>query len=277
MKTVNVKRFPAAGRFMAGALSAWMVFCCAGPGRAAETGRIEDLVRQWVMLRKELSGVENEWKEQKPLLEDELKLLKKRQEQLKQEIEKQKSTRTGFKDTLKKSRQEKQRYVSALQKLEKPLENARSHLTGLRRPLPLFMQDSLVQNFDGIRREKAGEKNIDEQAGLLQGLFSLYRKLEALNGDVHAKKVVMEDPDGKKREMDVLFLGTAFGFAVSADDSTAASGQLASGGMKWTWAPEHAHAIRSAWKIYHKEDTARFVSLPVTFAGPKEQDNEDNN
>jgi hypothetical protein len=229
---------------------------------APADGTLEELVRQWLGLRKEIGSARNEWKEQKALLEEELLMLERQGEQLGQEVAAERRNLEKAEDERNGAVAERDGHRALLDRWAPSLARAEEHLRSMQKAVPSFMGRGLLDAFRGIQ---SGEGN-DAPALLAQRLhdvFNLYSQLEQLNSAVHADKVILRDGDGREREMDVLFSGLAIGFAVSRDNRAAAFGRLTPEGVIWEWDARLAEPVRHAWACFHKERNAVFVELPL--------------
>jgi hypothetical protein len=231
--------------------------------RASEAQRLEELVRQWVTLRREVIQVDKRWEEQRTLLEGELRLLKRRKERLQQKIEQQRTKNAKLSAHNTAAVAEREKYQAVLNRMSQPLAQAEAHLRSWRERLPAFMYLPLAKSFEKLTSTVTDESAATQQGERLQRVFGLYSKLEQLNAGIHAEKLIVPGPGKKEREMDALFFGLAAGFAVATDNTDAAVGRISSAGVTWEWKPELADALRTAWQRYHKEKPPGFVRLPM--------------
>jgi hypothetical protein len=229
---------------------------------ALDIDAFEKKVRQWLDLRQELGRVKNEWQEQKELLTDELRMLERQKEGLAKVVETDRNRVQDLEKALDEGRREKDAYASALEKLHPCLLRAENSLKPWQRRLPFFMLQPLAETFKKLP-ESGAPKTPSDLAQRIRTVISLYSQLEQLNCSIHAEKLIIRDPEGNEREMDVVFLGMAIGFAVSPDNALAAVGHVTAEGVIWNWDPGLAGAVRHAWSCYQKEKPAAFVDLPV--------------
>ncbi|MCK4591106.1 MAG: DUF3450 family protein, partial [Candidatus Latescibacteria bacterium] len=116
----------------------------------------------------------------------------------------------------------------------------------------------LRKAFDQL--QKAPEQSVTRR---LQVVLSLYGEIERLQYGVHVVKEVLQTSPGRSREMDVIYLGLAQGFAVSVDNQMAGIGRPTANDWRWEWRPEIAAEVRKAIAFYRHEKTADFVHLPL--------------
>lgn len=98
----------------------------------------------------------------------------------------------------------------------------------------------------------------------LQLVVALHGQIDALQHKVHVcKEVLPTDAAGGAREVDVVYIGLARGFAVSPDDAWSAIGTPAAGGWKWQAAIAIAPEVRRAVRMAAGEHAVSFVNLPL--------------
>ena len=68
-------------------------------------------------------------------------------------------------------------------------------------------------------------------------------------------------PGQAQRDMDVLYLGLARGYAVSSDDEHALIGTPGPAGWSWRSAPDEAKRIRQAIRLANDNAEIRLVTL----------------
>jgi hypothetical protein len=239
-----------------------------GGGRlaAAEPGpgvdAVQNLVRDWLALRREITRAAGDWEAQKRLLRDEIHLLDQRKEALRQELAARREDEGTKRKELAGAQEETAAARANLERLLGPLTEAEAHLRAWCRGLP----DALAVHVRSAAAGLPGESRGTDLAGIgerVQLVFGLYSQLEKLDRGVHDGRMVLTAPDGRRVEMDVLFLGLAMGYAVSPDGRRAAVGRPGGEGWSWEWRPELAASIAKALAIHRKQEPAAFLALPV--------------
>jgi hypothetical protein len=199
------------------------------------------------------------WEEQRAQLEQERVLLLKAKETLEQEIatagEEQRSAETERARLL----AHKEGLEESLNACLPALRRAETDLKGWRNLWPSsLLTPPLRKAFDQL--QKAPEQSVTRR---LQVILSLYGEIERLQYGVHVVKEVLKTDSSRSREMDVIYLGLAQGFAVSVDNQMAGIGRPTANDWKWEWRPEIAAEVRKAIAFYRHEKTADFVHLPL--------------
>jgi len=223
------------------------------------TQTLEELVAKWIDLRRELTEEKESWNEQKAQLEQEQALLLKEKETLEKEIAATReellfteAERTQMLERKKLLKEALDSCLPALREAEKDLREWQTLL-----PAPLVTQP-LRKAFDQL--QNASEQSVTQR---LQVILSLYGEIERLQYGIHVVKEVLKTDSGRSREMDVIYLGLAQGFAVSADNQITGIGRSTVNRWKWEWHPEIAAEVRKAIVFHRHEKTADFVHLPL--------------
>lgn len=229
---------------------------------AQDVDTLEQRVREWVLLRQEWSTANNEWKAQKELLDDELRMLTRKKEELAKSLADQQTKTTELEESFNTATDEKEKREAALDNLAQPLAQSESLLRSWKDKLPEFFLRYVAKGFDKLPSIEA-ESNEDQHAERLQLLFGLHGQLEQLNTVIHMERAILPDSTGQEREMEVIFFGMAQGFALSLDGTSAAVGRMTSKGLQWISRNDLAPSIKEALAFYKKEKPADFISLPL--------------
>ena len=110
---------------------------------------------------------------------------------------------------------------------------------------------------------------LDESESLLptsqlQIMVSALSEIESIQHSSHVVRELLTLEGGAgRREMDVVYLGLACGFAVSPDNSVAATGCPTSNGWKWTEDSAIATEVRKLVGIRQQKLPPSIVNLPV--------------
>ena len=245
-----------------GILAAAAILILGLAAAATEIDELRGLVREWLVLRRELNEAETAWKAQKTLLSDELRLLQEQKQRLTRELAAGTEAAETASAPLAAARAQKDELASSLSALLQPVRDAEDVLRTWRDKLPPGLLQSLGDVLAKLPAPDAAE-DVSNVADRLQAVLGLYTRIEQLNQEIHAGKTVLSLPDGRRLEMDTLFFGIAAGYAVSADGRHAAVGRPGSDGWHWQWDPALAQSVRHAIACYRRESPAAFVRLPL--------------
>ena len=221
---------------------------------------LEDLVRQLIGLQKEKVALENEWKEQKVMLQAETDLLLAEKGTLEKALGKQKREIEKVDSEVKELSVEKSHQNEKLASIEKTLTIYEKRLSTIFPQLPNFLQKKLKVSLNKLEQ---GKKPVAERLRLI---VALLEEIELFDKSIHIGHVVLTCPDGNERQMEVLYLGLGAAFTVtdsSIKTSFAAKGKLDKGGWKWDWDEKIGPEVQKAIAIYKKEKNAQLVKLPL--------------
>ncbi|MDI6774202.1 MAG: DUF3450 family protein [Verrucomicrobiota bacterium] len=228
----------------------------------------ESLVTEWARIRLQIADEKRDWNDKEAAWQTELELLRTEVQSLQKAI----NDLTQSQDAAQKSQAEflagKERMEAALAALPPILDRAEAHLRELARAIPR----SLLAPLDKPLREMPSTPAEGVRLPVsrrLQIVISLYTQIETLQHNVHIGKETLALAPNRSREMDVLYLGLARGFAVSSDDRTAAVGTPSSDGWKWTPNDAIGPAARRAIAVFNRERVAELVDLPLQSAPNK--------
>lgn len=232
---------------------------------------LEGLVGEWTDLRTAIATERREWTRQKGFLERETALLRKELFRLRSEKAELREVGSTAEEREAELSAERDGLRARLDAFRPVLDRAEA---GLRRSLAR-VPEPLVGKLDAAGRlpasaEAAEDLRVVDRA---QTLASLMTALEDLQGEIHLARRLLPVGGNRERQVEVLYLGMARGFAVSANDDWAAVGVPGENGWTWTPEPDLAARARAAVSVLEQREPARLVRLPLaveneTEAGP---------
>ncbi|MCF7855265.1 MAG: DUF3450 domain-containing protein [Candidatus Pacebacteria bacterium] len=232
------------------------------PAETPALDTLENLVRQWVELRREIADTRADWQSTKGALERRRELLLQQKRELEKTRRRQQDTIKERESELASLQLERQNLQGALQAMLPPISTAEKELSAIYTRLPAFLRAELRPAVERLR-PLTGETDALAVSERLQSVLSVFADIRKASNAVHSVTQVLEPPDAEKREMEILYLGVATGFAVSRDNILAAHGHPTQSGWTWSWQPELAMRIRRALDAYEKEGRAELVDLPL--------------
>jgi len=242
------------------ALGAWWA-AAAPPG----VDGIKSQVREWVTLRGEIGRVRGDWVEEEQLLVAEQRLLVRRADDLRGQLDESEREKADAVAAMGQAKADCMTADESLSGLLDAVRHAEAHMRSCRRRLPPLLQDQLTASFAALELSDAdGEPR--RVAERLQVVAALYAELQRLAKGVHTGKMLMTDAAGDTREMEVLFVGLTVGYAVSLDNTRAASGRPAARDWTWQWDAALAPAVRDALALARRDRAPALVTLPMRTA-----------
>lgn len=224
-------------------------------------GSLDALVGRWMGLRTTIAEEKNEWNLREKQWQNEINLLEKESDSLKKEIDAGDSFVTSVDKKLASTQSRKELTEKELTKLNSVLGLAESDLRKWEKRIPAGLRMKMGVSFDAIPRtvEDSDKMLITKRA---QTVVALYTQIESLQNQFHSIHETL-NVNGVRRQVDVLYVGLARAFAVSAGNDWAAVGVPTDDGWTWITRSEEAGRIRQAINILDHQDTIRLVSLPM--------------
>lgn len=205
-------------------------------------------VEQWVEVQDTLHRERVAWTEQQEsmkqgmrLLEREKALLEERIAEWEETADEQSADQVAMESRRNQQQQAIQRVASALDERQRDVER---------------MRDAFPDAFDAVGAEKS---TVTRLRALLGAATAIHRDQQSIR---YAREL-MAIPEAGRRQLEILYLGHAQAYAVSADDQYAAHGVWEHGAWRWTWAPDFAPGIREAIRVQQGELAPRWLYLPL--------------
>jgi len=136
-------------------------------------------------------------------------------------------------------------------------------LLALRRRLPPDLRRHLQDAFSRLERLTEAAPALTELPGILQTQLSVLTEIEQYDHGIHLAKEVLPNPDEQRREYDVMYLGLAVAYALSAGGDRAGMGVPTTAGWEWRWQDEWIPAVAQAMAVARKEQPAQLLRLPL--------------
>jgi len=248
---------------LAAGLVFFQVFPAAGE-TVSPVRTLEGLVGRWVDLRGQIAEEQRTWSAQSAQWRQEMELLRTEQDGL--------SATLARLETAGETRQERSadllerrnRLRMAMAEVDAVLKRMQPRLAALASPIPpALMSADLAAALQAAEHESEGTGGM---AARLQRMLGALKALETLQGGIHVTRVIVSLPASPRREMDVIFLGLACGFAVTTDDRLAAAGRPTPDGWRWEPLPAAAPAVRRMIQMANQDIAPALVTFPVGMA-----------
>lgn len=213
---------------------------------------LDALTGRWIALRGTLAEEKRDWRERKSVWEEEIELLEEESSALQKEIE-------AGREVLSSAEERREALLARSGKTESELEELDTVLSRVRLEvetlLPL-VPDSLRDRIPALQGD--GGRSRDAQR-----LTAALAAIESLHNQLHGTRELIE-MNGQARQVDVLYLGLARGFAVSPKNDWAAIGVPGEDGWIWSEGQVDPHSVRTLIEVYHQRETATLVPVPLT-------------
>jgi hypothetical protein len=225
---------------------------------------LEGLVQTLIELRSAKSSAVNNWQEQQSALQNEKRLLQNRRKTLQNELDRRKSELSTRQSELQGVQQNQASLNQTLTIQGRLVAAAETRLQSLLPQLPPPLATQLEPLLSGLTETPVTPQNFGSR---LKNTLETLALIEQYDRNLHHSRLLLADPSGEKREMDVLFVGLSHGYAVYPLQELGGIGRPGAAGWTWQWQADAAPAIRRALAIYRKERPAEFVQLPVLGKG----------
>jgi hypothetical protein len=236
------------------------------PGSAQDAdsdpvAEIDALTQQWTDLERQKDVLRADWRTQKPILEQQLRLLERENAELTALLE----TTAAQRDEVEQRRLELLTEQTELEAeaaaLEASLAQASLALHSLQRDLPPPLAEAWVDELARL------DNNVETSTERFRKLVELLGQLEDFEAKITLNEVVMTLADGREHVVKQVYLGLSHGWYVTADQSFAAAGKPGPDG--WLWTPvSDAAPIASIVGILEQRLDPAFVSIALELAAP---------
>ena len=220
------------------------------------TAEVEALTLQWTALERQRDALESGWRDEQPVLEQQLSLLERERRELSDFLEQTENAQ----DEVEERRIELLERQSMLEQqqssLERELQSAVVQVQTLYGQLPPPMAAAWDEHLSEL---KADFLTTSER---LQVLLEMLGHLDDFDRRLSLYEEVMALPDGQEHLVREVYLGLGYGWYVSTDGSYAGAGRAAPAGWQWQTSDE-AEAIGRVMAILERRQNPELTALPV--------------
>ena len=230
--------------------------------RAADPVReIDALTQQWTDLEHQKDLLRADWRTQKPVLEQQLRLLEREIAELTAFLE----TTAAQQDEVDRRRLEMLTEQTELEEeaaaLDASLAQASVALHSLQPDLPPPLSEAWVEDLARL------DNPVETSTERFRKLIDLLGQLEDFEAKITLNEVVMTLGDGRDHVVKQVYLGMSHGWYVTADQSFAAAGKPGPNG--WQWTPvTNAAPIATIVGILEQRLDPDFVSIALELTPP---------
>ena len=232
-----------------------LIFLFAATVRA-DLNTLESLTGDWIALRAERALEAESWKQEESRLRMELRLLEDAEDHLQEELDSLRleagESETRQADLIEELEARQSRREALAPRVQRGLTAALDRTESLPPPLLHRLEDERAAA-DAAGRDLSAQ---------LRALLGLHNQWLLLQTSLHDGSLILEIGGGR-REMDVLWIGTATAYAVNADATLAATGTPGPDGWVWTENSVIAPRVRQALRIHRQEVPPALIRLPV--------------
>lgn len=225
---------------------------------------VDDLVRQWTGLERQHELLQANWRQDKPVLEQQVVLLEREISELTQVLEASEQEQGAVEQRRLDLLQEQTRLEQEQAALDAALQQASLGLQALQPQLPPPLVDAWR---DQLPRLQDPLLNASER---LQLVLELLGQLDDFQQKVSLNETVMRLADGNDYLVKQVYLGLSHGWYVTADGRFAAAGMATTAGWRWdeiSDAGESAEVGRII-AILERRQNPELISIPLRLDAP---------
>ncbi len=235
--------------------------CLAGAKTNQLYTETKTTIEKWAETESLVSKESNEWKAEKAILEDLVRMLEQEKEALDAKIAETKDSATESDKKRAGLLEQKDELDAAGNVVKSSLKEMESGIRELVPYLPTNYTDSITP----ILRQlpKADQETKLSFAVRLRNIVGILSQANKFDNTITLESETREFADGGSKQVNTLYFG--FGLAYFADTAgeNAGFGYPTAEGWKWEETPEHSEAVLDLLSMYQKGKQAEFVSLPV--------------
>jgi hypothetical protein len=247
-------------------LVVWAAFSQIAQVRAADNPveAIHDLTLQWTGLEHQKDVLESNWRNDKPVLEQQLALLERETRELNLLLEASAQEQGAVEQKRLELLEEQTRFEQEQAAMERGLGQATLELRTLHPQLPPPLLAAWEEKLPSLDDPllTASEK--------LQVVLELLSQLDDFQQKITLHETVMTLADGQDYLVQQVYLGLSHGWYITADQRFAAAGTATPDG--WVWQEvDDAAAINQVIAILERRSNPVLVEIPLRLSAPVTQ------
>jgi septal ring factor EnvC (AmiA/AmiB activator) len=231
------------------------------PALAADSAveQVDDLATQWTSLQRQQDALLSSWRQDKPVLEQQLDLLERESKSLSDVLEQSSKEQ----DQVEQRRLDLLRQQTQLEQEQDSLTSSLGRIAAALHTLQSQLPPPLVEAFaKELPKLDEPERSASEK---LQTALALLGQLADFQQKVTVNETVMKLADGEEHLVKQIYLGTSQGWYVTTDLKRAAVGASSVDGWHWT-ETDQAAAINRVFAILERKQSPELVSVPARLA-----------
>lgn len=240
----------------------------------AEIDRSRALIEEYYELQRQIDAAVKRARTEKQVLGG-------RTELLSTEIRRLTESNTEQKEGITEADKERQKLIAEDEHLDKAkqanLTKVETFERRVRFMLPSLPPPLVAKLADMVSRMPDADKAREEINATVSSRFAavlgILDQISRFDSDITVVPEVRELEDGRKIEVQTLYLGLAHAFYAGSGDSAdvAGVGVPTQTGWRWQERPAEAKAISRAIKQYSREEPAEFLALPIELNDPADK------
>jgi septal ring factor EnvC (AmiA/AmiB activator) len=219
-------------------------------------------IEKWVETRQLISKTRGDWQADKDTLEQTIALYERELKSIDEQRSKVSTNNTQVAKEMAEAEALKESSTAALDQAKTFATKFEGQLKATAPQLPAPLQDIVKKDMVRIPEDPANTKML--AAERVQVCVGVLNELDKFNNAVNVFNEKRKNQKGEEVAVQTLYVGLGAAYFVNDTADFAGVGAPGKNGWQWTIKPELAPTVAEALKIYRNEQTARFVTLPVT-------------
>ncbi len=245
-------------------LFAALTLCSAQQLSAATPAQIDRLTEKWLQVEQQNHALINDWKVQKPAMQQRLSLLQAEKEQLTQMLQES----SAGQDDVEERRSELMAEQAELEQQQEKLTEALAQLAATTEGLSPMLPELVRNNWE---KEQQAVGDQAETSVLLQGTLAKLSDLDEFNQRITTHETVMSTGTD-----DVLvkqiYLGAGYAWFASQGGDYAGYGRIVNHTWQWQFSDQiDGDAINRAIDVFEKRQPPQLVQLPIIIGAEEVQ------
>ncbi len=218
-------------------------------------------IEQWVDVRQRIARTRSDWRQEKQMIENRIRLFSEEIEALQSSIEDLEERVTGAERERARLQQEADELRRASLRVDNIIGDYEQRLRGKAEYFPRPLRDRVAQFLERMPEDPdATGLSVSERMAFVVGLLN---EVDTFNNQITMMSERRELPDGRLAEVTTMYFGLAQAFYVDGQGQYAGVGTPARGGWEWESRDEIAPAVRNAARFYRDRGEAAYVQLPL--------------
>lgn len=219
-------------------------------------------IRQWVETKQLISKTRTDWREQKAILENSIKMLEIEIAELDTALDGIETESSASEDKRRELGEREEELSAASEVVEEALSSLEASIHAIYPSLAKPLQERISPIYKSL--PKKGEDVSFGVGQRLAPVIAIMNEIDKFNQVITVEDDIREVEGGEKVSVTVVYLGNSAGYFVDEDGEFAYRGEPGPDGWTWTAEPKLASKIQRAINIYNQAiKPAEFILLPV--------------
>jgi hypothetical protein len=219
-------------------------------------------IEKWVETRQLISKTRGDWQVDKELLDQTIALYEREVKSIDEQVAKISTNNTQVAREAAEAGTLKQTSTDARDRAAQFATGFEAKLKAFAPQLPAPLQDVLKKDLARIPADPANTRML--AAERIQVCVSILNELDKFNNAVNVFSEKRKNDKGEEVAVQTLYVGLGAAYFVNDTSDFAGVGAPGATGWEWSIRPDIAPKVHAAVKMYRNEQTAGFLTLPVT-------------